>query len=112
MGCGAGQIRVAGDADAARQALTQVLDAWKSGKSADDLKSGSPSVVAVDEDWAGGKELKSYELVEHPQENGSHWRVFANLTLATKGKTGKPEQVCYAVTLGSPTSVLRSDFLN
>lgn len=112
MGCGVGEIRVVGNADDAKQALTQVLDAWKAGKSAADLQSGTPSVVAVDEDWTGGKQLKSYELVDSPMENGSHWRVFANLTLTTKGKTSKPEKVCYAVTLGSPTSVLRSDFLN
>lgn len=115
MFCGCGgpaTVDLLGDADKAQLALRQALDAWATGQSPADLAAASPKVIVVDEDWKAGHSLASYELVGSPQENGSHWRVFARIKLNGPKKSAKPENVCYAVTLGNVTSVLRSDFLN
>lgn len=111
-GCGAPEeIRPQGDADAATSALVAALESWKAGNSPAESQAGQ-SVIWTDEDWKAGRKLSAYQLVGEPQQNGGHWRVYAELTLAESGKTSKPTQVCYAVTLGEPTSIIRSDFLN
>ena len=112
-GCGGpATVKLLGDAERAQQALRQTLDAWATGQSPADLAATSPKVIVVDEDWKAGYSLASYELVGPAQQNGSHWRVFARIKLNGPKKSAKPENVCYAVTLGNVTSVLRSDFLN
>ena len=119
FGCAPGEVRPQADADAARALLTQTLDAWKAGQKPEDLRSANPVVYVTDEDWSAGRRLTGYELVDEPVPNGSHWRVFAKLTLqgdrpARPAAKSKPaaRKVCYAVSPGSPASVSRSDFLN
>ena len=109
IGCGKpADIRPTGDANAAKQALTQTLEAWKAGKTVEQLKEQTPSVIFVDDGQRAGKQLTAFTISKEPELGGSHWRVYTELTVAGEN----PEPVCYAVTLGSPISILRSDFLN
>ncbi|HUQ72367.1 MAG TPA: hypothetical protein VM165_22765 [Planctomycetaceae bacterium] len=111
-GCSPSEIRPQGSGDEAKAALLKVLEAWKAGGAPDELPKASPKIIIVDHDWAGGRRLADYAIVEDPVLNGSHWRVFANLTLLRKSQLDKPQRVCYAVTLGPTVSILRSDFLD
>ena len=107
-GCGPSEIRPEGDAAAARAAVADALEGWKTGETPEEMMSGSPALRVSDEDWRAGKKLVGFEIVDEPVQNGSHWRVYALLTLAN----ARPSRVCYAVTPGSPASVIRSDFLD
>lgn len=111
-GCGQGKVPVIGESEKARETLAHSLEVWKSGKDAESLRTAEPEIVMVDENWKQEDELVRFEITEPPVENGSHWRVFAKLTLKKKGKAAREERVCYAVTLGDTVSILRSDFLN
>ncbi len=112
-GCGGrGEIRPEGDTATAKSALSSALDAWKAGETPNDLQSRSPVVWMGDEDWKAGRGLAAYEIDGEPELNGSHWRVYAKLTVSQDGKTSPPERVCYAVTLGDAVSIIRSDFLH
>ena len=111
-GCGTPEeIKPQGDADAAKAALQAALDAWKAGKPPAESQT-APALVWTDEDWKAGAKLSDYHLVGDPEQSGGHWRVFADLTLEEKGKKSAPTRVCYGVTLGEPTVIIRSDFLN
>ena len=55
---------------------------------------------------------KVLTMAGDPIENGSHWRVFAQIKTEGEDKQEKSERVCYAVTINEPMSVVRSDFLN
>lgn len=110
-GCADTEIRPQGDADGARSAVTSALDAWKDGKTAEQLRNADPAVYVSDEDWKAGRKLASYEVLREPEQNGSHWRTYVKLSF-TGDASGSVKTVCYAVTPGSPASIIRSDFLN
>ncbi len=111
-GCGTpDEIRPQGDAAAAKAALQSALDAWKAGKPPAESQTG-PALVWTDEDWKADRKLSDYKLVGEPEQSGGHWRVYADLTLDEKAKKPTPTRVCYGVTLGEPTVIIRSDFLN
>lgn len=112
IGCRPAEIRPSGDAAGAKQLLTRVLDTWKSGQPPDALMAEKPAVRVADEDWRANRQLTAYELLDEPLLNGSHWRVFAKLTLSQNGKPSPPQKVCYAVTLDKVSSVLRADYLD
>jgi len=111
-GCGRpGAIRPQGDAAAAKAALQSALDAWKAGNSPADSQNGE-TVIWTDPDWKGDRPLSDYQLVNEPERNGGHWRVYADLFLESKERKPTRTRVCYAVTLGERTSIIRSDFLH
>lgn len=110
IGCGGTQqVEVAGAPEDAGKMLAVALDAWRDGKKADELMSGKPRIMAQDEDWAAGAALKSYSEPAAPLKYGGHWRVATTLTLAPAGKPEVKKPVAYAVTLGSPVSIIRVD---
>lgn len=111
-GCGQPEeIHPEGDTAAAKAALQAALDAWKAGQSPSEA--GSPgSLIWTDEDWNAGRKLAAYQLVGEPEQNGGHWRIYADLILEDKGKKSAPKRASYAVTLGEPTVILRGDELN
>jgi hypothetical protein len=104
-----GTIQATGSEDQAKQAVQQMLDAWKSGTQLSDFTTSHPELVVADEDWQSGGVLAGYKLMEPAALNGSHWRQKTELQLKGKGKS-KPVVAIYAVTLGKKTVILRSDF--
>lgn len=109
-GCSTREIRPPADAAAARATLSRALDAWKAGESHDQLRQAENAIYVGDEDWSRGRRLEAYEVIDEPVQEGGHWRVFVVLKLREGPERG--QKVCYAVTPGSPASVIRSDFLD
>ncbi|MCY2967892.1 MAG: hypothetical protein NT069_30405, partial [Planctomycetota bacterium] len=104
-----GEIKLEGTAEDGAKYVTEMFDAWKSGKSLDDFqKSKEPSLIVSDYDWSAGAELKSYELGAAVQ-NGGNWRVNAEITISTKDKRERKHKVAYAVTLKPAVSIHRAD---
>ncbi len=108
VGCGAKPVTVLGNEELVQQAVTESLQAWKDGKDPAEFTRPDSKVIIADEEWQGGAKLLDFSLPEKPTLNGSHWRQKVELKI---GK-GKPKVIYYAVTLGKPTSILRSDFLH
>ncbi len=104
-----GTIQATGNEVQAKQAVQQMLDAWKSGTKLTGFAAAHPELVVADEDWQSGVVLASYKLLEPAVLSGSHWRQKTELQLKGKGKS-KPTVAIYDVTLGEKTVILRSDF--
>jgi hypothetical protein len=119
VGCSSREVSLLGDAAQAEQTLAQALEAWKAGKSLAEFRAANPHMLLADEDWNSGRTLQNYEIVAEPVPHGGHWRVPVQLQFgplsAGKALPSRAEapllRAYYAVTLGSKTSILRSDFL-
>src|ERR1043166_4047521 len=75
------------DVDVADSALRTGLDAWKSGKTPDDLEKGQPSIIMNEDDWRGGKKLLDFKM-EKGALSGRQVRCKVRIKLQAKdGKT-------------------------
>ena len=72
--------------DQAGPALRAALEAWKGGKSQQDLADQTPSIIMNEDDWRGGKRLLDYTVDVSPYKQshflpGTHLPVKAPETL-------------------------------
>jgi hypothetical protein len=106
-GCSGNSLPPETDADRGREVLKTVLDAWVQGKSMDDLKTGTPPVVAYDPDWEAGRRLTHYEIGLTDRRAGVD--LLVPVTLALERKDGRVEHktVNFCVAIGSRTVVTR-----
>ena len=109
VGCGRGNVAPPGPSDPAKakQALTQALDAWRSGAKPDSV---SPTIVS-DEEWAGGAQLLSYELQGDGAVFGTSIRQKAMLEV--RGADGKAlrKTALYQISTAPKVTINRSDAL-
>src|SRR5207302_5342115 len=63
-GCGGRSAGPAADADVGEKALLTALEAWKGGKSQQDIEKGSPSIIMNEDDWRTGKRLLDFKVGE------------------------------------------------
>ncbi|HVA48863.1 MAG TPA: hypothetical protein VNH11_21025 [Pirellulales bacterium] len=66
--------------EVARQALTTALDAWKAGKTLDQIGATSPAVNVQDIQWRDGKKLTAYEIVGPAASDDQNRRFTVKLT--------------------------------
>lgn len=95
-GCGGGGAASPTAPSAAKNLLTQALDAWKAGKPKDSLTRGSPSILMNDSDWERRSKLTDYKLEGDGEPLGASVKWNVPLTLSVKGKTLE-RQAVYAV---------------
>lgn len=108
-GCGPKTIQPAGTSDESRQLVSEMLDAWKSGKKPDEFQNThTPKVIVGDEDWSAGAQLKSFEI-SPPVEYGGNWRVPAVVTVVTEKQGERQRKVAYGVTLKPAITIIRAD---
>jgi hypothetical protein len=108
LGCGPTAPTVA-DPATAREALHRALDAWKEGRTADSLRSASPSIVVSDDRWRDGFHLERFDVDPSDRQLGYEMRVRVTLWLRDpKGKTVKQTSE-YAVGTGSPYTIVRDE---
>jgi hypothetical protein len=74
------------DVSVADNALRTSLDAWKSGKSQEDLEKGQPSIIMNEDDWRTGKKLLDFKM-EKGALSGRQVRCKVHIKL--QGKDGK-----------------------
>jgi len=76
------------------QSLEKMLETWKSGGKAEDLKNTSPSIIAVDDDWEKNVALSNYRIQPNPFDDGVNLHFTVDLMLKNKqGKDVKKQQV-------------------
>jgi hypothetical protein len=109
LGCGRGNVATPGPSDPAKakQALTQALDAWRSGAKPDSVS----GAIVSDEEWAGGAQLLNYELQGEGAVFGTSIRQKA--TLEVRGADGKAlrKTALYQVATNPQVTINRSDAL-
>lgn len=110
VGCG-GTNSLPPETDAAqgREILKTVLDAWVSGKSMDDMKNGSPSIIARDPDWKAGHKLVSYEIDTTDERSGVDLAVPVKLMVSKAGGPPQEKKVKFNVGIGSQTICKRQE---
>lgn len=106
-GAGCGGAAVPLDENAARQALAQSLDVWAAGGRAADLRSRSPEIVVVDQDWSDGCRLIDYELVGVGLFDGKNLRAPVALTLQRPAGATSKVSASFIVGLDPVITVVR-----
>lgn len=105
-GCDTSARSLSLDESKARESLNTALDAWKAGKSLDDLK---PEITVGEWDWRAGKKLVDYEILPDERSDGTNLHIPVRLVLEEKkGKSSKPE-VIYVVGTSPVITVFRQD---
>jgi len=83
------------------------MEAWKSGKTPDDMPSGDPPIIVQDFDWMQGKKLTNYVINPQDAETGAN--LTSQVTLHLEDKEGNAEEktVYYVVGTSPKFSVFR-----
>ncbi|HVX11119.1 MAG TPA: hypothetical protein VHC22_08065 [Pirellulales bacterium] len=92
--------------EAAKQALTSALDAWKGGKTPDQIGATNPAVTAQDNAWKDGKKLTAYEIVGPATGDDQNRRFTVKLTLEG---AAAPQETTYVVFGKDPVWVVSSE---
>jgi hypothetical protein len=109
-GCGGPSFPPETDATRGRELLKTVLEKWKSGGSADELKNGTPSIIANDPDWKAGSKLKGYEISTDDRRSGVDLLISVKLQLTKPDGQSQDKKVNFAIGInGTSQVVLRSE---
>jgi hypothetical protein len=109
-GCGRGYSPEAHrvDPEQARKTLESVLTSWQLGETPQKWRQQDPEVVVQDMDWASGKKLEEFELLDHGEaiDANLHCRVRLKLVDPQQGEV--EQTVTYLVTTSPNLTVFRS----
>ncbi len=89
-GCGKGPMEPA-DIDQAGPALRTALEAWRSGKSQQELAEQKPSIIMNEDDWRLDKRLVEFEMANEGSISGR--QVVWKARIQLENKEGKREDV-------------------
>ena len=109
-GCGGPSFPPETDASRGRELLKTVLEKWKAGGTADELKNASPAIIANDPDWKAGSKLKGYEMAAEDRRSGVDLLISVKLQLTKPDGTSQDKKVNFAIGInGTSQVVLRSE---
>jgi hypothetical protein len=106
-GCG-GQSPT--DPDQARATLTLALDAWRDGRTIDDVTNGSPPIAVADPYWKAGFKLSRYQVAETTRTVGFDLKMPVQLWLQDPKGKAVEEKVKYTVSVQPSRTVIRAPF--
>lgn len=109
-GCGDAPKAPRVNTEAARAALQQTLEAWKSGKTPQSLKESSPAITAQDMDWEAGQKLLGFEVLGEGKDDDANVRIPVELTIEGKGGKEQRKKVSYVVGTSPAVTVFRELF--
>ncbi len=107
LGCGGLEPT---DPDMARETLSLALDAWRDGRSLDDVTNGSPPITVADPAWKAGYKLSSYQVAETAKAAGFDLKIPVQLSLQDPNGKVVQEKVRYTVSVQPSRTVIRSPF--
>jgi hypothetical protein len=108
LGCGGDENRpmaMATTPEKAKQVIEEVMEAWKSGKTKEDLRSLSPPRYLQDDDFFTGKKITNYKFIGEPKVLGTGMNFVIELTL----QDGKTKKLGYRVVTEPNIAVTRED---
>ena len=112
VGCDGTPAPQTADPAEARRTLDSALEAWKGGKTVEEMKNASPSIVVADPKWERGSKLSKFqvETVGDGTPSGAERTFTVTLWVAdAKGKEAR-EEVVYRVGTRPIFTVFRSLF--
>ena len=107
LGCG-GQTPA--DPDRARATLTLALDAWRDGRTIDDVTTGSPPIIVADPEWRAGFKLSRYQVAETTRPAGFDLQMPVQLWLEDPKGKAVEHKVKYTVSVQPSRTVMRAPF--
>ena len=108
-GCGARGPGAAADPDAGEKALLTALEAWKNGKSQQDIEKGSPSIIMNEDDWRNGKRLLEFKVVESSMD-GRQVKRKVQIKLQDKDGTTVDRNATYIIDTTPRIVIVRDSF--
>ena len=78
LGCGGLEPT---DPDKARETLAIVLDAWRDGRSLEEVTGGSPPITVSEPKWKAGYKLTGYEVAGTSRAAGFDLKIPVELSL-------------------------------
>jgi hypothetical protein len=106
-GCGGPQPA---DPDKARATLAMALDAWRDGRTIDEVTNGSPPIVVADPEWKAGFKLSRYQVAETTRVAGFDLKIPVELWLQDPKGKAVQEKVKYTVSVAPAQTVIRAPF--
>jgi hypothetical protein len=109
LGCSRGPGEPA-DIDQAGSALRAALEAWKGGKTQQELSEQTPSIIMNEDDWREGKHLTDYQMEEAGALHGRQvvWRV--RIKLQDKGGKVEERRAKYVIDTTPRLVIVRDRF--
>jgi hypothetical protein len=105
LGCGG---MTPADPDQARATLAMALDAWREGRSIDDVVNGTPPITVAEPKWKAGFKLSRYQVSDTARAAGFDLKIPVELWLENpKGKTIQ-EKAKYTVSIEPVRTVIRA----
>ncbi len=108
MGCGRG-LDPAADPAVADKALQTALEAWKSGKSPQDLTKARPSIIMNEDDWRVGKRLLDFDM-EKGSVSGRQVRCRVRIRLQDKNDKTVDRDAVYIIDTVPQIVIVRDSF--
>ena len=94
--------------DVAQQTLLTAIEAWKEGKSAEDLLAEKPSIVVQEAEWVEGTKLLEYEIVNDEEQAGPNLIATVKLKLSKEDGTVTSKTATYVVGTSPGLTVYRN----
>ncbi len=109
QGCGQRTVELS-DLEQAGPALRTALEAWKGGKSQEDLANQNPSILMNEDDWRGGKRLLDFKMEDQGSLSGRQvvWR--AQIKLQDKSGTTEDRKATYVIDTTPRLVIVRDRF--
>ena len=105
VGCGGPKPA---DPDQARATLAVALDAWRDGRTIDDVTNGNPPITVADPSWKAGYKLSRYQVAETARSAGFDLKIPVELWLQDPKGKAVQEKVKYTVSIEPSRTVIRS----
>ncbi len=105
LGCGGPKPA---DPDQARATLAMALDAWRDGRTIDEVTNGSPPIIVADPSWKAGFKLSRYQVAETARPAGFDLKIPVELWLQDPKGKAVQEKVKYTVSIQPSRTVIRS----
>jgi hypothetical protein len=107
LGCGGS---TPADPDLARATLATALDAWRDGRTIDEVTNGSPPITVADPEWKAGFKLSRYEVADTTRASGFDLRMPVRLWLQDPKGKAIEQKVKYTVSVKPARTVIRAPF--
>ena len=98
------------DPDKARETLRLALDAWRDGRTLDEVTNGNPPITVADPSWKAGLKLSSYQVANATKAAGFDIKIPVELSLVDQKGKAIQEKVKYTVSVQPARTVIRSPF--
>jgi hypothetical protein len=96
------------DPEQARATLAMALDAWRDGRTIDEVTKGSPSITVADPEWKAGFKLSRYQVAETAKFAGFDLNIPVELWLEDPKGKAVQEKVKYTVSVQPARTVIRA----